>query len=198
MAGRTEHRRVARRLAAERVTPRIVGAAVRLDLDDARREAGPVAGAHEHLVQELGRELERVAVVERRAAACGRARRHGARSPREPLPLLVQALARRVELARDRLGPGAAGRRPPAHRAPRLEQTEAVGSESRVVRHELVERHPALDRLAHESADDRVRLAERRAALDEVLGEIGRRAHRIVGRRDHASVDELRGRDQAR
>ena len=64
-AGRAEHRRVPRRAPPVRVTSGIVGAAVRLDLDDARREARTVAGADQHLVQQLGRDLERVAVVER-------------------------------------------------------------------------------------------------------------------------------------
>ena len=49
----TEHRRVARGAAAEGMAPGVLGAAVRLDLDDA---TGP-AVADEHLAEQLGRDL---------------------------------------------------------------------------------------------------------------------------------------------
>ena len=64
------------------MTAGIVGAAVRLDLDDARRQPRTVTGAHEQLVEQLRRELERVAVVERSrhgpAARAARLARHRA------------------------------------------------------------------------------------------------------------------------
>ena len=48
---------------------------------------------------------------------------------------------------------------------------------------------------AHELADDRVRIAERRALAHEVLGEVGGRGDVGVGRRLHAVGHERRGGD---
>ena len=72
------------------------------------------------------------------------------------------------------LGTGATGRRPSRHRDARLEQLECVVAEVRVRLHELGQRHAPFDRVAHECADERVRLAERHPTLDEQLGEVGR------------------------
>ncbi|HWS47325.1 MAG TPA: hypothetical protein VN636_15780, partial [Acidimicrobiia bacterium] len=43
------------------MTPRVLGRAVGLDLDESRRDTV----ADQHLVEQLGRDVERVAVVER-------------------------------------------------------------------------------------------------------------------------------------
>ncbi len=138
------------------------------------------------LLSSSGRDVERVAVEERRGQCVGR----------EPRLLTLHALAGLVELRGDRLGTGAARRGAPAHRAARLEEHEEVGTEARVVRDQLLERHAALDRLAHDRADDRVRLAERRALAHQVLGDVGGGVERAVGAGGHRGVDEGRGRHE--
>ena len=108
------------------------------------------------------RRPERVARVERRAAA---AAAQPARSGVEPPPTApVRALrlaasscgADRLGTARRRARCAAARPRPRARGS-----ASASGPRLRLGHHELVERHAPLDRLAHQRADDGVRLAER-------------------------------------
>ena len=191
VAGRAEHRRVARRRAAVRVAAGIVGAAVRLDLDDARREPRPVAGRTSTLLSSSRRDARARRGRRTSAAACSG-------STREPARCSLQPVAGRLELRGDRLR---AARRPAscagAPRCPARAAPAQSGPRRGSFEHELVERHAALDRLPHERADDRVRLAERRALLarDARRGRsprsIGLSAAAVI-----AVVDELDGREQ--
>ena len=130
LAGGPEHHRVARRAAAEGVARRIV-AAVRLDLGD-RPRCRP---RREHLAEQLGRDVRRVAGEERPSAgdARVRSRRRAGTSCSECL-----AAARP-----DEPGTGSADRRPaPARRRPAViralhrhagrDQRSRVGTERRV------------------------------------------------------------------
>ncbi len=48
-----------------------------------------------------------------------------------------------------------------------------------------------VERMADEAADDAVRLAERQAAADEEVGDVGRRRHLVGGRGGHPLVVEV-------
>jgi hypothetical protein len=189
VTGTAVHRRVAGR--DDRMTS-IVGASVRLHLDDARCEPRPVTGAHEELVEKLGRELERVTVVERSgqgSAACsGPARRHRASHSRCPCKRSRAASSWRAT-GTGPAPPGVVLRRTalPGSRSPR--QSGPRRGRSMVCSTGRRAQPPG-----GPTTDDRARLA--RVPPRQVLGEVGGGAQRIVGRRDHAGVDELGGRDE--
>ena len=152
----------------------VVCAAVRLDLDDANR----AIARDEHLVQEKR--------APARAGRGGRSAAGVAYSAPTRSASLAQGNGEPLELVGDRSWPRAARRRAPAHRDTWLEQTDGLVTERGVCGYQFGERDVTLERIAHEAADDGMRLAERRALGDKPLGEIGRGRERRVSGRAHA------------
>ena len=102
------------------------------------------------LLSSCGRERQRVARVER-AGQDAPAPHAGSCSQRACSSSRARAF---TSCSATDAGPGPARRGAPQHRRARLEQRERLGPEVGVGQHQLVERHAALRRLAHERADD--------------------------------------------
>ena len=195
VAGRAEHRGVARGHAPVRVARRVVGArgTPRPPRCAPTSSRTPGSSWHEHLVEQQRRERERVAGVERArravrpsdagasAACCRELRARGVELRGEPAP-----------------GPPRRAWSAACTAAPGLEQRERVGPEAGSVMHQLVERRRPARATARTSAPDaRVRLAERHA----LLARAARRGRwpRRVGASAAACMRvgvELRGREQ--
>ena len=58
---------------------------------------------------------------------------------------------------------------------------EVLGARAQLLRAQLGERLALLDRVADQAADDAVRLAERHAAADQQVGDLGRGQHLVAG-----------------
>ena len=151
--GRPEHRRGARRRPAVRVAARVVATRGtprprRCAPPDARRRRSSCTST---LFSSSRRELERVAVVERRGSVRPRLTRAAA-SQRACSSSRARAVEQlRLDRRRARPRRASCAARPP--RRARA-AASASGPRSGSVEHQLVERHAPLDRLAHERADD--------------------------------------------
>ena len=145
VAGRAEHRGVARRRpAVARGSPgRHAPGTPRPRRCAPRARPAPGSSCTSTLLSSSRRDVEDVALVERRGSV-RRAHAHRPRSAR-------RRVGRASQLGRDGLGT-AARRASCAARTgrPGLEQRERVGAEARLGHHQLVERHAPLDRLPHE------------------------------------------------
>ena len=119
-------------------------------------------------------------------------RRRAAHRP-EHLALAAQRRGEALELGGDRAGTSAAGRRPALHADARGEHGGGVRAEAVVGGDDVAQRACPTSRCVRTSSPTiGVGLAERRAANDEPLGEVGGRRRLAVGRGLHALGHERR------
>ena len=152
----------------------------------ARRTPSPVRTST--LLSSSGATVERVAVVERRGSGAAQ------RRVRSHVLLCAARRSRAASSCRATgSGPATARRGAAPHRAARA-RASARHSGPRRGSFDTSSSSgtPRSTAWRTSRADDRVRLPERRALLDEVLGEVGRRAHRVVGGGGHRACRRTR------
>ena len=137
VSGRPEHRRVARRSAAEGMAGGVVGA-IRLDFDDA-----PCARSRdEDLVEERRCQLDRAALEELALEPLLRHARRACRSSSSD--------AKRAIWSAERTGPGTAGRCAPLDTGAGVDESGSIRAESLVAMRQLAQASSRLEVLADE------------------------------------------------